>query len=291
MPSPLTRIGRVIPLLLLVGCITEAELKHPSGYEPLAMQDGWEIARPAEVGLDPGVVDAVYRRFFSEKELYDAVAMLIVRDGRLVAEGYARDPAGSFTGDPRAREITLRDLLTMRSGIDLDNHTFATSLLMRRPRDQDRWILARPFYADPGARFFYRDADPQLLSYAVQRRTGRTLEAIALERLFRPLGIREHLWLSNVDGVAFGPDGLWLRPRDLAKLGQLVLDGGVWQERRILSADWIRRATTAQAEVGDDPAISAYRYGYYWWIVPELQAYTAVGHGGRTSSSCRTPGC
>lgn len=143
----------------LAGCITEPELKTPGGHEPAHLDDGWEIARPEEVGLDPAALDALYRRFFSRDEFHNATALLILRDGQLVAEAYARAPAdpgalrhvqsitksvtslvfgtlhddgtfpdldetlgeilpaSAFTGDPRAREITLRHLLTMSSGI------------------------------------------------------------------------------------------------------------------------------------------------------------------------------
>lgn len=310
--------------LLLAGCLTEPELKSTTGYEPARLEDGWEIARPDEVGLEPGAVEALYRRFYSKREFYNATALLLVRDGRLIAEGYTRAPvdplalrhvqsitksvtslvfgtlhddgtfpalderlgdilpASAFTGDPRAREITLRHLLTMTSGVELDNHNFATRLLMGRPRGQERVILARPFYADPGREFFYRDADPQLLSYAVEARTGRTLEAIAEERLFSPLGIRAHYWEHNIDGVTLGAHALWLRARDLARIGQLALDEGEWRGERIVSADWIHRSTSTQIDPGSrDPAAVGFGYGFYWWVLPDMGAYAAWGHGGQ----------
>jgi len=310
--------------IVLTGCITEPALKHPHDTHPELLDDGWEVATPEDVGLDPSAVEAVYRRFFSEHELYNARALLIVRDGRLVAEGYTRGPGdrsrlhhvqsitksvtslvfgilhddgvfpdvheplgsvlpeSSFGNRPEPREITLHHLLTMSSGLKLDNHGFAVELLMRQPRNQDRYLLSLPFYAAPGERFRYRDADPQLLSYAIQARTGRTLEEHAVERLFRPLGIGDYHWENNVDGTTLGAHALWLRPRDLAKLGQLVLDQGVWDGRRIVSAEWISRSTSPQIEIGDDdPVTSGFSYGYYWWVVPELEAFTAWGHGGQ----------
>jgi CubicO group peptidase (beta-lactamase class C family) len=309
---------------LLVGCITEPALKHPHDTHPAELGDGWAVAAPADVGLNPDAVAAVYRRFFSEREFYNAQSLLIVRDGRLVAEGYARElgdrsrihhvqsitksvtslvfgilhddgvfadvdeplgtvlPDSSFGSRPQAREITLHHLLTMSSGLELDNHRFAVDLLMRRPRNQARYLLSRPFYAAPGERFRYRDADPQLLSYAIQARTGRTLEDHAVERLFRPLGIVDYHWEKNADGVTLGAHGLWLRPRDLAKIGQLVLDQGIRNGQQVVSAEWVSRSTRPQIEIGqDDPVTSGFSYGYYWWIVPELEAFSAWGHGGQ----------
>jgi CubicO group peptidase (beta-lactamase class C family) len=94
----------------------------------------------------------------------------------------------AFPADTAKRRIRVRHLLTMRSGINFDNVPFATELLINRPRDQAAYILRKPLYAMPGHSFRYRDADPQLLSYAVQRATGWTLDALAAEHLLRPLG-------------------------------------------------------------------------------------------------------
>lgn len=307
-------------VLLAAGCITEPELKRGRGYVPPHLDDGWVVATPEEVGLDPARVQAVYDRFYSDRHMFNAVALLIVRDGHLVAEGYARDledrgrirnvqsvaksitsmvfgilhddgvfpnldeklsdilPATAFTGDPRSRDITLRHLLTMTSGVDIDNHDFAVDLLIRRPRQQDRLLLRRPLYAAPGERYHYRDADPQLISYAIQARTGQSLEGVATQRLFEPLGIRDHHWEANVDGVTLGAHALWLAPRDLARIGQLVLDGGVWNGRRIVSEGWLDSSTTTQV---DYLSPDGFRVGFYWWLVPGLGAFSAAGHGGQ----------
>jgi CubicO group peptidase (beta-lactamase class C family) len=316
-----TGIPAVLLLALSAACITEPALKRGSGFEPVARDDGWITASPAEVGLDLAAVRRVYDRFYSDRGMFNAISLLIVRDGKLVAEGYARTdrdrdrtrniqsmtksvtsmtfgvlhddgvfpsldeklsavlPAGSFTGDPRTRDITLRHLLTMTSGLSIDNHSFAIDLLMRRPRGQDRFILARPLHADPGARYDYRDADPQLISQAVTARTGRTLASLAEERLFRPLGITDFHWESNVDGVSLGAHALWLAPRDLAKLGLLMLNQGVWNGQRLISPEWIALSTSRQMPdfVSDD----GFHVGFYWWLVPQLGAYSAWGHGGQ----------
>jgi CubicO group peptidase (beta-lactamase class C family) len=305
---------------LVTACITEPELKPGSGWRPADVQDGWQIATPEQVGLDPRRIDAAYARFYSDREYLNAIAFLIVRDGRLVAEGYTRSPEDRerignvqsvtksitsivfgtlvddgtfgdlnepmsgifdpsvFGGDPRARNITLGHLLTMLSGLELDNRSFSRLLLMRQPRNQDRILLSQPMTAPPGTRFDYRDADPQILSYAVTRRTGRTLESLARERLFEPLGIRDFYWEANADGITLGAHALWLGARDMARIGQMVLNGGTWNGRRIVSAEWIARSTSTRVNqgVGAGP-----RYGFYWWVIPEANAFVASGHGGQ----------
>jgi CubicO group peptidase (beta-lactamase class C family) len=305
---------------LLTACITEPELKPGSGWRPADVQDGWQVATPEEVGLDPRAIDAAYARFYSDREYLNAIAFLIVRDGRLVAEGYTRTPddrhrignvqsvtksitslvfgtlvedgtfrdlnepmsgifdASVFGGDPRARNITIGHLLTMLSGLELDNRSFATRLLMRRPRNQDRILLSLPMTSAPGTRFDYRDADPQLLSYAVARRTGRTLESFARERLFEPLGIRNYYWEANADSITLGAHALWLGARDMARIGQMVLNGGMWNGRRIVSAEWVARSTATRVNNG---AAHGPRYGFYWWVIPEANAFAASGHGGQ----------
>lgn len=187
-----------------------------------------------------------------------------------------------FSGDLRKEEITLRDLLTMRSGILFDNDRFSVEILVDRPRDPIRYILGKPLYAPPGDSFYYRDADPHLLSGVLTRVTGETLEEIAEDRLFAPLGIRDFHWEKDSQGNALGSGALFLRPRDLAKIGEMVLRGGRAErcgedECQLVSAEWIA-ASTAQQTPSSKPE---FPYGYYWWLLPELGGFTAYGHGGQ----------
>lgn len=187
-----------------------------------------------------------------------------------------------FDDDPAKRRITLRHLLAMRSGLGFDNDRFSREILMDPPRDIVRHILGKPLYAEPGDSFYYRDADPHLLSAALQRVTGMTLEAFARETLFGPLGINDYYWEPDAEGTSLGPVALFLRGRDMARIGEMVLRRGAFgrcgQDRcRIVSAEWIDESTSPHSASWDP----AYPYGYYWWVVPELGGFTAVGHGGQ----------
>lgn len=256
--------------------------------------------------------------FYQEDRYFNAISLLVARHGRLVVEAFSRDTADRsfkrniqsatksvtslvfgiavdgghvagldrtlysimpevFDSDARKQAITLRHLLTMRSGLDFPNDRFSRELLMDRPRDQVRRILAKPLYAMPGDSFFYRDSDPQLISAALERITGGTLAAWAEQHLFEPLGITDWFWEANVDGSSLGGVALFLRPRDAAKIGQLVLQRGWWDGRRVVSEAWLDLSTSPQTD-SDDPE---YPYGFYWWTVPELRAFTAWGHGGQ----------
>lgn len=178
------------------------------------------------------------------------------------------------------RGITLEHLLTMTSGLTFDNEVFSVEMWVERPENPIRHILAKPLYAQPGEQFYYRDADPQLVGYAMERFTGQTERELAEATLFRALGIENYYWDSGPDGVQMAAHGLHLMPRDLAKLGQLVLDRGVWQGERVVSEQWLNEATSAHVLSEVTYRGNPVPYGYYWWIVPDV-GFAMWGHGGQ----------
>lgn len=183
--------------------------------------------------------------------------------------------------EPAKLDITLEHLLTMRSGIAFDNDDFSIEIMVDGPGDPLRYILEKPMYAAPGERFYYRDADPQLVSHALQRLHGRTLESLGAEYLFAPLGIRDWYWETVPGGASTGAFALHLRPRDLARLGQLMLDGGRWGGAQVVSSEWLTLATTPRVDVPDRPPELPLRYGYYFWIASTPAAHALWGHGGQ----------
>jgi CubicO group peptidase (beta-lactamase class C family) len=174
-------------------------------------------------------------------------------------------------------DITVRHLLTMRSGLDLDNEHMAYDLVIEEPDDPLRYLLELPLFADPGEVHNYRDVDPQLNAYALETLTGQSESAFAEEALFQPLGITDSYWVELVDGANTGAFGLHLRPRDFAKLGQMALDGGVWGDVQVVSSEWLEEALT----VDEPDAWEGWGYGYNWWVSPDGDAFTAAGHGGQ----------
>lgn len=182
-------------------------------------------------------------------------------------------------GLPAAKQaITLEHLLTMRSGLAVDNEDFSMEMWVGNPSDPIRFLLEKPLYAAPGETYYYRDADPQLLGYAMQRLTGMSEEAFARQTLFGPLGITNYYWDHGTHGESMAAHGLHLRPRDLAKFGQLLLDEGRWQGEPIVPATWCAAATRHQVVPGEQ---ARFGYGYYVWIVPEANGYSTWGHGGQ----------
>jgi CubicO group peptidase (beta-lactamase class C family) len=177
--------------------------------------------------------------------------------------------------DPRKSRMTLRHVLTMTTGLDWKEAAIPYQdprNLARRLNTSDDWArftLSQPMADEPGTRFEYCSGCTLLLSAIVQRATGRHVDEFAEEALFRPLQIEKAVWIRHArspDSLSHTGGGLWLRPRDFAKLGWLVVDGGRWNGRQIVSEEWIHDVGSRHVERG----IAG--YGYQWLVrsVPAL---------------------
>jgi len=178
-----------------------------------------------------------------------------------------------FDHDDRKQAITIHHALTMQTGLEFDNDE-NTVELFNDPGSSLEFVLHRDLVFTPGARFYYHDGNPQLISGVIQQVSGMTEEEFAAEYLFDPLGIHHYQWERHADGSTFGAFGLWLRPRDMAKIGKLMAQGGMWNGEQIVSAEWIAESTRLH--------VSRARYGYYWWVTEESNIFAAEGHGAQT---------
>ena len=136
--------------------------------------------------------------------------------------------------------------------------------------------------APTGHEFFYNTGALRLISAIVRKATGRPLDEFARATLFEPLGITGVEW-NRIRGDTDAGGGLRLRPRDMAKIGQLVLAGGRWNDRQIVSKGWIEASTTRKIEAADGLS-----YGYLWWLGRsllngrEVHWVGALGRGGQS---------
>ena len=178
----------------------------------------------------------------------------IALDRRLITDLDA--PVFSFFteyGDLRTPEkdrMTLHHLLTMSSGLAWDETSVAftnpsnTYSQMEIAPRSDRFVLAQPLAAPPGTVFNYNSGGAELLGLILRKVSGKRLREFAKETLFDPLGIEDWEWEGSSGFNPAAASGLRLRPRDLAKIGQLVLERGKWQGRQIVSSSWIEDSTT-----------------------------------------------
>ena len=191
--------------------------------------------------------------------------------------------------DPRVRGATLEDLLTMRLGIEwhetdrpLDDSN--TTLQLEKSDDWVKFTLSQPADSDPGTKWAYNSGASHLMSAIIGQATGRTTAEFAEEYLFGPLGIRDYYWKTDPQGLQDTEGGLYLAAEDLARIGQLYLQDGVWEGRRLLPEGWVAAATARQVDdVAPDNPNWNWGYGYQWWRLDAsgLDVWTGLGFGGQ----------
>ncbi len=223
--------------------------------------------------------------FSACKSVVSLAVGLLVDDGLLrVDEEVAAifDEAGSGSLRRRMKGMTVEDLLTMRSGVQFTEAEALTET------DWVRRFLGDAFKGEPGTEFAYNSLNTYMLAAVVRRRAGKSLTDLLRERLFEPMGITDAYWETCPKGIEKGGWGLYIRPEDLAKLGQLVLNGGVWRGRRLLSRAYLDAALTAHArppaETGD------YNYGYQIWVGRQENVFLFNGMLGQNVLGFRDSG-
>jgi CubicO group peptidase (beta-lactamase class C family) len=182
------------------------------------------------------------------------------------------------------RAITIEHLLMMAPGLQCrDSYRYKWRGLseMRQSADWTQFMLDLPMAEAPGTRFEYCNGASFLLSAIIQKTTGMKTLDFAEKHLFSHLGIKELRWPANPQGVTIGWGEMRLKPRDMAKIGYMMLKGGNWQGKQIVSGNWVNESTQPHIKAG------GYEYGYQWWrgnAVKDnrvIDAIWAWGHGGQ----------
>lgn len=285
-----------------------------------------------------GIASAAISAFIDEanETVHDLHSLILLRHGQIVAEGWwspyetndphimyslsksftstavglavaegklkVTDPVISFFPDevppvisPNLAAMQVRHLLSMSTG-----HAEDTTEEMRT-RLSGNWaqtILSLPVVYEPGTHFLYNTGATYLLSAIVQKVTGQTLLEYLEPRLFAPLGIENPGWENSPQGVNTGGFGLGITTADVARFGQLYLQKGLWQGKRLLPQEWVEEATRSHISNGTDPNSDwtqgyayqfwrcrhgAYRgdgaFGQFCLVMPEQDAVLAVTAG------------
>jgi len=182
--------------------------------------------------------------------------------------------------DERKQKITLENLLTMQAGWDCGFEAKEARLFeMRRSADWLQFMLDLPMVAQPGTRFAYCSGNPHVLSTVLSQVTGTNALEFARRELFGPLGIQDVHWPADPNGNSHGWGDLQLHPRDMARLGQLFLQGGRFGTNQLLSESWVTNATHAHVE----HTVNKDHYGFGWWVKGDDYPgmFEAVGRGGQ----------
>jgi CubicO group peptidase (beta-lactamase class C family) len=201
----------------------------------------------------------------------------------------------NLAGEGGRDRLTIHHVLTMTMGTDWDETSLPYSdprnseIAMDLAADRYRYILELRVVREPGQRWTYCGGTTALLARIIVKGVGKPLHAFAREALFDPLGLGATEWIAGRNGEPLAASGLRMVPRDLARLGMLMLRGGLWDGRRVVPAQWIERATSPIVSVDE-----VRRFGYQWfaaditfgkplgWAPGRLErAWMGFGEGGQ----------
>jgi len=174
-------------------------------------------------------------------------------------------------------DLTIRNLLTMKSGIDYSNGEQTDELLRQIPDNSVEFILDRPINAPQGTEFHYNDGNPHLMSALVQKQAGKPVDEYADELLFSKIEMTNYNWVRYKDGISIGGFGIETTPRELSKIALCVADSGRWKGQQIISSDWIDKMTSVQTQIDNYD----FSFGYFWWIDESRNIYFMWGVGGQ----------
>jgi CubicO group peptidase (beta-lactamase class C family) len=193
--------------------------------------------------------------------------------------------------DDRKWQMTVENLLTMTSGMNAGElyyppnsedpeNDFAN---MEAADDWVQYAIDEPLVEEPGKNFIYSSADAELLAHVFQKETGQDIDAYGEKYLFGPLGIK-HYWKRDYVGSVDTEGGLYLYDEDLAKLGFLYLNNGLWGGKRIVSEDWVKQSVAPHVAMPFTLEGGRFYYGFNWWLYPVSGKYAwmASGIGGQT---------
>lgn len=204
---------------------------------------------------------------------------------------YAQFPEyGELAADPTRSGILIEHALTMSIGLDWNElrvpYTDPANNDIQRERAADgyRFVLERPVVDRPGTKWVYSGGCTTLLGRIIERGVGQSLAEFCTETLFGPLGIQNFTWYRYPDGRSSAASGLRLRPRDLLRIGELVLARGAWHGRQLVPEAWIAASLRPVLPTGD-----GLEYGRQWWLgenlTPALSGqqrwFAGFGNGGQ----------
>lgn len=199
-------------------------------------------------------------------------------------------PEYEYRRNKQNDKINLEHLLSMSSGLAWNEWEYPLSdsrndliQLWIVPNPVD-FILGKPVIHEPGTHFYYNGGGVNILGEVVQAATGLREDEFALKWLFEPLGITTYQWEFINEDMIHASGNLQLRPRDMAKFGQLFLNEGEWNGEQIISKSWVKESTRRHSTPPTDWADG---YGYLWWLRnyqvgdQQYRAFFAEGWGGQ----------
>jgi CubicO group peptidase (beta-lactamase class C family) len=272
-----------IPSDAILGFIQAAQKSIQSLHSFMLLRHGTLVA---EGWWYPYRREAPHELYSLSKSFTSTAVGFAVAEGRLSVD----DTVLSFFPEDAPKKISpnlaamrVRHLLSMTTGHDQDA---TDGTLRRRDRNAVKAFLSLPVEHAPGTHFVYNSAASYMLSAIVQKLTGQTLLDYLTPRLFEPLGIQGATWESYLnhlgEAVNFGGWGLNVKTEDIARLGQLYLQKGVWNGKRLLPEAWVKAATSKQVSNAPNQNPDWEQgYGYQFWRCQPEGVYRGDGAFGQ----------
>jgi CubicO group peptidase (beta-lactamase class C family) len=270
---------------------------------PIDIHDGWALTSPEKQGVD-SILLCVMGDGIAGGQLANVDSIVVVRHGVLVYERYFVYPRQQFHADATTRHrgnSMTKSVVSLLVGIAMDRgliEDLDVPVISYFPEDADlrmpdkdpitlRHLLTMSAglgsSTTPGVSFQYNDNETELVGAILKKVTGKAVDVLAQENIIAPLGINDVEWHKDpFSGLSTSARGLDLRPRDWAKIGQLVLNGGVWEGKQIVPASWVVQSTSEQIKTAGPPSAEQVKaegppsYGYQWWIGRSLDKDRAV---------------
>jgi CubicO group peptidase (beta-lactamase class C family) len=192
----------------------------------------------------------------------------------------------------KRKRIKIEDVLSMRMGINWNEKIPYTDkknseIAMEYAKDRYQFILSRKVQRKPGKKWNYNGGATALLAKLIEKGTGQSVDDYARAKLFGPLGIKNVEWNRSWDNLPSAASGLRMTMRDLAKIGQLIVDRGEHDGKRVVSEERLQLFLEPRVKAG------LLRFGYHWWLSPTGNpppAVFALGNGGQRLSVNQSEG-
>lgn len=266
-------------------------------YQPWEISDDYNTA-----ALSDDIVDQIAE--------YDPVAYLVIQDEKIVYEEYwddysANSVSNSFSAaksivglligaavddgfiknldqkvadfipsfkDGKKKEISIRDLLTMSSGLDWDeaySSLFSLTTEAYYGTDLLKLIDERKVAKEPGKYYYYSSMDTEILALVILNATGKTISNYASDKFWKNIGASQDAYwmLDHENGMEKAYCCFNSNARDFARWGQLILNKGSWYGKQLISSEYIDQATTPASYLIDENNNKLDYYGFQWWII------------------------
>jgi CubicO group peptidase (beta-lactamase class C family) len=313
-----------IALMVMRPPFAQAQTAEPSASDSLG-GIRWMPGRPSDSGIDGAALDSLYAAMAQDPHR-DLKGIVIVRDGGLVSEHYFNGDSANTLHDIRSatksltsllmgfalqkglvhsvdesislylpglpkdgkEKIKIKDLLTMRSGLDADDGDSSSpgnENTLDQSTDWIRTVYSVPMKRAPGSMYLYCSINAFLTGAMIENASRMPLDQFAKSNLFGPLGIENYTWRHVPVDRTTGQGNLSITTRDEAKVGELLLNDGIVKGKRILNHTWIAASLAKQVAISASDPYADF-YGYMWYTKAEpvsahtVEVHFASGNGG-----------